>query len=108
MCDWSGRKLTAELFASLCETIDCESVKSLKVKDNLLKSITSESIARFVSLEIAFFSENQLASLPPAFQSLDELVELILTENRFKKVPEFLPLNLVALYVADNRIADLP
>ncbi len=81
----------------------------LDLSSNAFESFPEE-LSQCKSLEILYFSENQLKSLPLSISNLTNLKELDLSSNKFESFPAGICglKNLEILYFSQNQLQSLP
>ncbi|XP_062539979.1 uncharacterized protein LOC134207921 [Armigeres subalbatus] len=109
VASWSLKELDAS-GTGLCHipTALAQSVKSLKLTDNLLSVIRSGDLDSYPLLQQLILSDNLIADIEEdALGRLELLSTLFLDRNRLVRIPISLPSNLVHLHLQNNEIYEL-
>ncbi|XP_058811340.1 uncharacterized protein LOC131676234 [Topomyia yanbarensis] len=109
VASWSLKELDAS-GTGLCRipTALAQSVKSLKLANNLLNVIQSGDLDSYPLLQQLILSDNLISDIEDdALGRLELLSTLFLDRNRLSRVPISLPSNLFYLYLQNNEIYEL-
>ncbi|XP_065094075.1 uncharacterized protein 2mit [Ochlerotatus camptorhynchus] len=109
VASWSLKELDAS-GTGLCHipTALAQSVKSLKLTNNLLSVIRSGDLDSYPLLQQLILSDNLIADIEEdALGRLELLSTLFLDRNRLVRVPISLPSNLIHLHLQNNEIYEL-
>ncbi|XP_058442746.1 uncharacterized protein LOC131425143 [Malaya genurostris] len=109
VASWSLKELDAS-GTGLCKipTALAQSVKSLKLANNLLNVIRCGDLDSYPLLQQLVLSDNLISDIEDdALGRLELLSTLFLDRNRLSRVPISLPSNLVYLYLQNNEIYEL-
>lgn len=109
VASWSLKELDAS-GTGLCHipTALAQSVKSLKLTNNLLSVIRSGDLDSYPLLQQLILSDNLIADVEEdALGRLELLSTLFLDRNRLVRIPISLPSNLIHLHLQNNEIYEL-
>ncbi|XP_055524011.1 uncharacterized protein LOC129717835 isoform X2 [Wyeomyia smithii] len=109
VASWSLKELDAS-GTNLCHipTALAQSVKSLKLANNLLSVVRSGDLDSYPLLQQLILSDNLITDVEDdALGRLELLATLFLDRNRLARVPVSLPSNLIHLYLQSNEIYEL-
>ncbi|XP_053699023.1 uncharacterized protein LOC128745994 [Sabethes cyaneus] len=109
VASWSLKDLDAS-GTGLCHipTALAQSVKSLKLANNLLNVVRSGDLDSYPLLQQLILSDNLITDIEDdALGRLELLSTLFLDRNRLTRVPVSLPSNLIHLYLQSNEIYEL-
>ncbi|XP_055643841.1 uncharacterized protein LOC129779994 [Toxorhynchites rutilus septentrionalis] len=109
VASWSLKELDAS-GTGLCHipTALAQSVKSLKLANNLLNVIRSGDLDSYPLLQQLILSNNLISDIEDdALGRLELLTTLFLDRNQLTRVPISLPSNLIYLHLQNNQIYEL-